>query len=110
MVQIASALASLTGIQTQDPLDMARKKLGLDRLSIGGSSSGSPTLEAGRYVAPGVFVGVKQGTSATQTQAAVQVDVAKGFKVEALVGTGASTNPSASSMGSGLGVIYEHEY
>ena len=110
MVQIASAVAALTGLTSGvgDPLESVRAKLGLDRLSIGGAS---PALEAGRYVAPGVYVGAKQGVTGTGTQATVQIDITQGLKVEGTAGTG---TPSASAPGTSgtnsVGVIYQHEY
>ncbi len=115
LAQIASAVATLTGVTSGagDPLEIVRKGLGLDRLSIaGGQGGGSPTLEAGRYVAPGVYVGTKQGTS---TQATVQIDIAKGLKLESNIGPGGSptgasaasgTNPGTNS----VGVTYQFEY
>ncbi len=110
MVQIASAVASLTGITSGigDPLESVRQGLGLDRLSIGGAS---PTLEAGRYVAPGVYVGAKQGVTGTGTQATVQIDITKGLKVEGTAGTGTpSGNASGTSSTNSAGVIYQREY
>lgn len=116
MVQIASAVASLTGITSGvgNPLETVRKGLGLDRLAIGGGSGGSPALEAGRYVAPGVFLGAKQGFTGGGTQATVQIDVAKGLKLEGSVGTGGSassaTGASAQAGTNSVGVIYQIEY
>ena len=110
MVQIASAVASLTGVTSGigDPLETVRKGLGLDRLSIGGAN---PSLEAGRYVAPGVYVGAKQGVTGTGTQATVQIDILKGLKVEGTAGTGApASGASGASSTSSVGVIYQHEY
>jgi len=110
MVQIASAVASLTGITSGigDPLETVRKGLGLDRLSIGGAN---PALEAGRYVAPGVYVGAKQGVTGTGTQATVQIDIIKGLKVEGTAGTGMPSSGASGTSGSNsVGVIYQHEY
>ena len=110
MVQIASAVASLTGVTSGigDPLETVRHGLGLDRLSIGGTS---PTLEAGRYVAPGVYVGAKQGVTGTGTQATVQIDITKGLKVEGTAGTGTSSGTaSGTSNTNSVGVIYQREY
>ena len=108
--EIAAALAELSGTGGSNPLDRVRKGLGLDRLSIGGatnsngttSSSASATLEAGKYIANGVFVGAKQGTSGAQTQAEVQIDIYKGLKAETDVGTGAG--------GNSVGLTYQFEY
>lgn len=109
LAEIASAVASLTGVTSGvgNPLESIRKGLGLSRLSVGGGG-GSPTLEAGRYVAPGVYVGTKQGISGTGTQATVQVDITKGLKLESTVGTG---SPSGTSSGANsIGLMYQFEY
>ena len=112
MVQIASAVASLTGVASGvgDPLDSVRKGLRLDRLAIGGGGSGGPTLEAGRYVAPGVFVGAKQGISGSGTQGMVQIDITRGLKVEGSVGTGSASTAGANAGTNSVGVIYQIEY
>ncbi|MDD4915897.1 MAG: translocation/assembly module TamB domain-containing protein, partial [Methylococcales bacterium] len=110
MVQIASALASLTGVGAgiDDPLETARKTLGLDRLSAGGAN---PSLEGGRYIAPGVYLGAKQGVTGGDPQATVQIDVTKHLKLEGSVGSGtASPSTSGNSTVNSLGLIYQFEY
>ena len=109
MVQIGGALASLTGVSSgfDDPLEGVRKGLGLDRLSVGGGASTS--VEAGRYVMPGVYVGAKQGISVNSTQATIQIDITRNLKLEAAVGTGGATTGKASTANS-IGVIYQFEY
>lgn len=109
MAEIASALAALTGVTGHfaNPLETVRQGLGLDRLSMGSSKAG-PTLEAGRYIAPGIYLGAKQGFTGATPSAAVQIDVTEGLKVEGTVGTG---SPSSSQSGtSSAGVIYQFEY
>ncbi len=59
-------------------------------------------MEAGKYVANGVYVGAKQGTTGAQTQAVVQIDIYKGLKVETDVGAGAG--------GNSVGLTYQFEY
>lgn len=113
LAQIAAAVASLTGVTSGagDPLESMRKGLGLDRLSVGGGQGGAPTLEAGRYVAPGVYVGTKQGaTGTTNTQATVQVDIGKGLKLEGSAGSGSSSGSGSGSGGNSIGVTYQFEY
>ena len=107
MVQIASALASLSGVTVgiDDPLESARKRLGLDRLSAGGASS---SVEGGRYIAPGVYLGAKQGILGGSPQATLQVDVSKRLKIEGSVGSGAT--PSGTSTTNSVGVLYQFEY
>ncbi len=109
--EIAAALAELSGATggAANPLNAVRKGLGLDRLSVGGGSNtpgsggtGAATIEAGKYVANGVYVGARQGTTGSQTQAVVQIDIYKGLKVE--------TNVGAGSGGNSVGLTYQFEY
>jgi translocation and assembly module TamB len=86
-------------------LDRLREGIGLDRLDFGsastnpaappprrsnGSSSSSegagPTVSGGKYVAPGVFVGVEQGTTADTSRARVEVDITRGLTGYSSVG------------------------
>lgn len=113
LASIAAAVADLTGVGggVGNPLDKVRKGLGLDRLSVGSSSSTAsssstsstaPSIEAGRYVGNGVYVGAKQGTTGGQTQATVQIDITKGLKAETDVGSGQGGNQ--------VGLTYQFEY
>jgi translocation and assembly module TamB len=106
-------LASLSGATSGfDPLDRLRTTFGLDRLSVGSSSTGSPTLEAGRYLARGVYLGAKQSASGSGTQAVVQVDLAKGVKLEATAGSGSSsaTGSTSGADAASVGLTYQFEY
>ena len=112
LAQIASGLATLTGVGgVGDPLDKVRQDLGLDRLAIRNGANGSPAVEAGRYVAPRVYVGARQSANGS-TQAMVQFDITKRLKLEATAGTGSSSATGASneSNGSGIGLTYQFEY
>lgn len=116
LAQIAQALAQIAGVGGGfDPLAAVRSGLGLDRLSVGSGEGGKGTaVEAGRYVAQGVYVGAKQGTGGAGSQAVVQIDLARGLKLQATVGqsqpgaTGASS--SSDSSGTSVGVTYQFEY
>lgn len=117
VVQIAQALAAISGIGgAGDPLAGVRQGLGLDRLSVGAASGGGlgATVEAGKYVANGVYVGTKQGTSGG-TQAQVQIDLTKHLKLETQLGTG-GTPATGSAVtpdndpGSNIGLTYQFEY
>ncbi|GAA0587278.1 translocation/assembly module TamB domain-containing protein [Craurococcus roseus] len=105
LAQIGAAVAQLTGVGGSGggPLDRVRSALGLDRLGVGGGngSTASPTVEAGRYVAPGVFLGVRQGTQG-QTGVGVQVEITPRLKLEGETATGPA--------GDRLGFSYELEY
>lgn len=118
LASIAQALAAMGGIGGGlNPLGLVRRNLGLDRLSVGSASSGVPgeqstTVEAGRYVTRGVYVGVKQTLSGgTQTQ--VQVDITRRLKAQATLSTGTdatTTRRAGEDTGSSIGLAYELEY
>jgi translocation and assembly module TamB len=113
LAQIGAALASLSGVGGGgDPLDKLRNALGLDRLSIGSSRTGTPTVEAGRYIARDVYLGARQSATGTGTQATVQVDIARGLKLEATAGTGTPSATGATSArdAASVGVTYQFEY
>lgn len=97
LLQVAQALAELAGQSPgEGALSRLRKGLGLDQLSIGSSSArtGEPSgagangvsLEAGRYVAPGVYVGARQGAAGNSSRGVVQLDVFDNIKVEGDIG------------------------
>jgi translocation and assembly module TamB len=117
VVQIAQALAAISGIGGgSDPLASVRKGLGLDRLSVGAASGSGPgaSVEAGKYVANGVYVGTKQSTSGG-TSAQVQIDLTKHLKLQSQLGTG-STAATGNAVtpdndpGSNIGLTYQIEY
>jgi translocation and assembly module TamB len=117
LAEAAAALAQISGVVggSFDPLGTVRQGLGLDRLSVGGAQTGNgASLQAGRYVARGVFVGAKQGTSG-DTQASVQIDLTKGLKLETTIGTGGTTSvtgatATADPSGTSVGLTYHFEY
>lgn len=97
LLQVAQALADLAGQSPGDSvLSRLRKGLGLDQLSVGSSSSrtgessggaaNGVSLEAGRYVAPGVYIGARQGAAGNSSRGVVQLDVFDNIKVEGDIG------------------------
>lgn len=90
LVSAAQALAELTGASGGGGSVLARVRggLGLDRLAVesGGANPSSVSLEAGRYVLPGIYVGAKQGATADSSRGVVEIDVLKNTKIEADVG------------------------
>jgi translocation and assembly module TamB len=138
LAQIGAALVTLGGIGGSgrgfNPINTIQKKLGLDRLSIGGGggtgSTGGPgspnalgaapgqadtnaaTIEAGRYISSRVYVGAKQSTLGP-TQAQVQIDLTKKLKLQATLGNGGGTVQGATPQndpGSNAGIAYQFEY
>ncbi len=116
IAQVAAALASLTGSGGGgfDPLGTVRKSLGLDRLSIGGGNDNAgASVEAGKYVARGVYVGAKQATSGGGSQAEVQIDLTRRLKLLTTVGTGGATTgviTPENDPGSSVALKYQFQY
>lgn len=116
LAELATAVAQISGVSSFDPLGKVRGLLGLDRLAVGGGSgvnNGGASLEAGKYVMRGVYVGAKQATSGSGTQAQVQVDLTKRLKLNTTVGTGGQvtgfTTPE-NDPGSSVGLSYGFDY
>jgi translocation and assembly module TamB len=128
LAQIGAALATMSGVGGSsrfNPINAVQRKLGLDRLAIGGGSSNNgaatgtagetsnaATIEAGRYVSRRVYIGAKQSTSGA-TQAQVQVDLTKSLKLQTTLGTGGGTVQGATPQndpGSSVGITYQFEY
>ena len=99
LVQAAQALAELTGgpAPGSGVLGRLRKGLGLDKLSVGsgsGSGSGSRSgqgtgpvsLEGGRYVSPGVYVGARQGAGGDSSRGVVEIQVLENTRIEGDIG------------------------
>jgi translocation and assembly module TamB len=128
LAQIGAALATMSGVGGSsrfNPINAVQRKLGLDRLAIGGGSSNNgaatgtagetstaATIEAGRYVSRRVYIGAKQSTSGA-TQAQVQVDLTKSLKLQTTLGAGGGTVQGATPQndpGSSVGITYQFEY
>ncbi|CAN5486975.1 hypothetical protein BH10PSE6_BH10PSE6_15710 [soil metagenome] len=92
LLSAAQALAELTGKQPVGGGFLAKLRggLGLDQLSInsggGSGGAGSTSVEGGRYVAPGIYVGAKQGASADSSRGVVEIEVLKHTKIEGDIG------------------------
>jgi translocation and assembly module TamB len=114
MLQLAEALAGATGRPLPGPgglMERIRRTLALDRLSIGQEKEGEQragqepgaTLETGRYVADGVFVGLKQSTDGGPPRVGVQIDLMPRLRLEAESG-------GNSLAGDRVGIAFEYEY
>lgn len=86
-VQLANSAAQLAGMGGQGPgfMDNIRGSLGLDTLKFSGGDSG-PGVEAGSYVADGVYVGVKQGLGEDSSAAVIEYEVTPNITVESDIG------------------------
>ena len=114
MVQLAQALAGATGSPLPGPgglMERIRRTLALDRLSIGQEKEGEQragqepgsTLETGRYVADGVFLGLKQSADGGPPRVGVQIDLMPRLRLEAESG-------GNSLAGDRVGIAFEYEY
>ncbi|HEV7455318.1 MAG TPA: translocation/assembly module TamB domain-containing protein [Roseococcus sp.] len=101
---LTQAVAQLSGIMPAGGgvTGRIREALGLDRLSAGAAEGGGATVEAGRYVAPGVYVGVRQGTSGAAPGVGVQVELTPRLRLEAETQTGEA--------GDRLGLTWSYEW
>ncbi len=89
LAQAAQGLAELTGQASgAGAIGRLRGGLGLDRLSVdsGKSATAPVSVEAGRYVAPGVYVGARQGATGNSSRGVVQVEVLDHVKIEGDIG------------------------
>ncbi len=112
LAQLAQVLAGAAGIDTPSAggiLERIRRTLALDRLSVGeernreNTRSTGATLETGRYVADGVYLGIRQGTEGGPPRVGVQVDIAPRVRLEAETG-------GNSAGGDRVGLSFEWEY
>lgn len=112
IAQLAGGAASLAGVGPTGGrgfLGRLADRLGLDRLGVGGGGSGTdtdssnannPSVQAGGYISPGVYVGVEQGTEGGP-RVGVEVELTPRLKLESSTG---------GESGERLGLSYEFEY
>jgi translocation and assembly module TamB len=116
-LQLAAAAGTLAG-GGPGVLDRLRGGLGLDwfrlgsgpsgpasttlnpRATSGGAASGT-ALSAGKYIAPGVSVGVSQGLSPPTSKVTVEIEVRPHLTVQGEAGQSGST---------GIGLNYNYDY
>ena len=116
-LQLAAAAGALAG-GGQDVLDRLRGGLGLDWFKLGSGATGPTTgtlnpggastsatsgtaLSAGKYIAPGVSVGVSQGISPPTSKVTVEIEVRPHLTVGGEAGQSGST---------GIGLNYNYDY
>lgn len=116
LASLGLAIVQIGGGSTFDPMGKVRSTLGLDHLAIGGGNSvgrGAASVEAGKYVMKGVYVGAKEGLSGKGAQAQVKVDLTKRLQLNTTVGTGGQvtgfTTPE-NDPGSSVGLSYGIDY
>ncbi|WP_075222231.1 translocation/assembly module TamB domain-containing protein [Acuticoccus yangtzensis] len=99
LAQLAAAVAELAGVGNGPSiLDQVRAFSGLDNLEVVTTESGGTAVEAGRYIADNVYIGVRAG--AESTGITVNVDITRGLKARAETYTDETS----------VGLYYEREY
>ncbi len=116
-IQLAAAAGTLAG-GGPGVLDRLRGGLGLDWFKLGsgpsgpasttlnpraatGSATGGTALSAGKYIAPGVSVGVSQGLSPPTSKVTVEIELRPHLTVQGEAGQSGST---------GIGLNYNYDY
>jgi translocation and assembly module TamB len=110
-LQLAQTAAAFTGA-APDVMSKVRGMVGLDQLTIGSDPSttssnakgalGATTLNGGKYVLPGVFVGVQKGLTPSATKGQIQVTISPHVSVDGSIGAGSTS--------SSLGLAYHLDY
>ncbi len=87
-VELAASLATLSGASSgPGVMDKVRRSLGLDTLKFSGGEEGAgPGVEAGRYIAEGVYLGVEQGLDSEASRATIEVEVTPNITLESDIG------------------------
>jgi translocation and assembly module TamB len=99
-VQLAAAANRLRG-GGPGVLDRLRGALGVDTLDIGGGDATGPTVRAGRYLAPGVYLEGETGTAGQSSRARVEVELMPNLSLQADTGSDAR---------SGVGLRWQFDY
>jgi translocation and assembly module TamB len=107
-LQLAQAVAALSG-HGPNVLDKVRSVTGLDQLGVsssgdtsGGGALAGTTVSGGKYIAPGVFLGVDRGIGQSTTRGRLEVELTPHISADAAVG--------AASASSNLGLTYHLDY
>ena len=95
-VQLASAVASLSGGGGPDALGIARRGLGLDRLSLnaGTGDDEGTTVTGGKYLTNNIYVEVSTATATGETSAQMEVDLTRTLSLVSRLGQDRDNNLS----------------
>jgi translocation and assembly module TamB len=99
-VQLAQAVARLSGKGGPDFLDRTRKALGVDTLDVNVGKNG-PSVGASRYITRNIRLGVKTGATPAESGVSVNVDVTRRIKLK-----GETTSDGRSSVGIGAEIEF----
>lgn len=99
-VQLAQAVARLSGRGGPDVVDKVRQALGVDTLDVSVGKDG-PTVGASRYITRGVRLGVKAGATPEQSGVTVNIDLGRRIKLQ-----GETSSSGKASVGIGAEIEY----
>jgi translocation and assembly module TamB len=100
-LQLAQAVAQLSGGSGNDTFESLRRSLGVDSLDINIGASGDPGVGVSRYISDNVRVGVRAGARPEESGVTVDVDLTRRLKAQ-----GAVDAQGGTSVGLGFEVEY----
>jgi translocation and assembly module TamB len=102
-LELTASVATLSGSGAGPGLlDSVRNSLGLDTLKFSNDDEQTgPGVEAGRYIADGVYLGVEQGLGEGSSNATIEVEVTPNITIESDIGSDSQSR---------LGINMEWDY
>jgi translocation and assembly module TamB len=98
IAQLADAVSTLAGGQSNSLFNKLRQGLGVDDLNIGSDENGKTNVSAGKYINKRTYLELEQGAT---SKAIINLDIGKGVKLQGSAGADGST---------ATGLFYEKEY
>lgn len=90
-IQLANAVAQLTGIDSLKMLDDLSQSLGFDSISLETDAQGNVGLGIGKRINDNVYLGFKQGSGQTPNKVTLDIDITNKIKVQGEAGDDGST-------------------
>ncbi|MBA1156429.1 translocation/assembly module TamB domain-containing protein [Microvirga mediterraneensis] len=100
-LQLAQAVAQLSGGSGNDAFEQLRRSLGVDSLDITVGADGGPGVGVSRYISDNVRVGVKAGAQPEESGVTVDIDLTRRLKAQGEINA---------EGGSSVGLGFELEY
>lgn len=100
-LQLAQAVAQLSGGADNDAFEQLRRSLGVDSLDITVGASGGPGVGVSRYISDNVRVGVRAGAQPDESGVTVDIDLTRRLKAQGEINA---------EGGSSVGLGFEMEY
>ncbi|MDP8920384.1 MAG: translocation/assembly module TamB domain-containing protein, partial [Pseudomonadota bacterium] len=91
-LQLAQAVAQLSGGSGNDAFESLRRSLGVDSLDITLGASGGPAVGVSRYISDNVRVGVRAGAQPEESGVTVDIDLTRRLKAQGEVNAQGGTS------------------